>query len=635
MLDGKGGEMMRVIYQKIRVPGFPQDNITYRVDWFDKFGKHACAESGLAMEVSISPLNKPMKKDVLEDWLTNWKESKVFECSARMLSVLSIGDIIRNGIYEKVLDDSMAKACKVKIKEDHDQNLKFCKIKQAGFFQLWPHVGSDNTNCIVFENVEISLPKEGKKLARVVIPCPELLRFYFATSSRLVNLVTQYGGAELIDKLILEKDAEGEIRSKYLLNNELLLTLRRTIPNVDMWAVGRIYKDPIALREVNRVSRSISKDSILNGINPLNPKEGMNQNNDNASKHWFNWVKMGLPFTGSSTLEAYGKYCEETKSLLVLKIVSCTGGFPFSGICLDRENSNLVDDHTSPAEPTNYPMQIESIEKKSDETDEQKAMNLEEGKEPSKKIRTAEKKLKNHNRFLEIKNKTYRRKIKENRKFKSDWKQGPRGEFGQYGTGDGDYKQPIDAVPVIISNGPEPGEQPNGEVNNKSEKERKKAYPYWDELIQTMKELKLEWKDAFEWRTIYTDLGDGVYLQKFCLSSFPSPPKGGKPGKNEKWSYIKLPDGKRLRKLLWIEIVKDGKYSYIAELECLPNEHFGIYIFQYNNGMKASKTELLAVLKLWVLDRRFQKTEKILWSRTHVEHDGAEKLTEKFMRRFK
>lgn len=635
MLDRKGGETMRRIYSRIRVPGFPKDNKLYRVDWFDKFGKNKRVESGFAMQVSISPLREQRYHNVLEDWLTIWQETRVFECSARMLSVLSIGDIIRNGIYEKVLDDSNARTWKIEIKEDHAQTQKFCTIEEAGIVKRWPYIGSDDTNCVVFEDTEIALSAQSEKLARVVIPCPELLRFYFATSSRLVNLVMQHSGEELINKLILEKDAEGEVRSKYLLNNELLLTLRRTIPNVDMWAIGRIYKDPIALREVNRVSRSICKDSILNGINPLNPKEGMNQNNDNASRDWFNWVKMGIPFTGCSTLKAYGKYCVETNSLLVLKIASCTGGFPFSGICLDRENSNLVNDHTNPAEPTNYPRQIDSIEKKSDETDEQKAMQMEEGKDPSKKIRTAEKKLKNHNRFLEIERKTYRRQIKEKRKYKSNRQQGPEVELDQYGTGDGDYNQPIDTVPVIISNGPEPGEQPNGEVNNKSEKERKKAYPYWDELIQTMKELKLEWKDAFEWRTIYTDLGDGVYLQKFCLSSFPSPPKGVKLGKNEKWSYIKLPDGKRLRKLLWIEIVKDGKYSYIAELECLPNEHFGIYIFQYNNGMKASKTELLAVLKLWVLDRRFQKTEKILWSRTHVEHDGAEKLTEKFMRRFK
>ena len=139
---------------------------------------------------------------------------------------------------------------------------------------------------------------------QLVIPCMELIRFYFGSSSSLLS------------KLFLpplERKALYRAASYHKPSGYLHLQLAEDIVAASAADIGRIHLNPMAWRAAARVGASMLKGSMgKQGIHP----------------------RTTFPFEGLTTLKASGKWLpsndREQATFIVFHLRSCSHAFPFS-----------------------------------------------------------------------------------------------------------------------------------------------------------------------------------------------------------------------------------------------------------------------------------------------------------------
>ncbi|MGE4274070.1 MAG: hypothetical protein AB7E31_14610 [Desulfitobacterium sp.] len=306
--------------KEIRITNFPQDDRIWRIDWYDKVSRDPNVSSDPKVNVMISPVDNNTNS-IFDDYTTNWSQSKIITLSISYLNRISIGSTWVNGKLVGLPNrkKDRAYAFKVSIPPQSLEPLFFTLGEELRGIK-WNYMHFYKANCLVFENCRVSFMNKNF-LKKVIFPCPELLRFYFATSTKLVRNVIYYSGSSLMKKLVILIDSEGNIRTDPS-GSPMLLTLKTRIPDGDCWSIARLLTDKIATRETNRLYREFaSKNLMYNNVT---------------------YIKMGFPFSGPSQLNVFGKLSEDGESLLVLNIAFCNADFNFTELVLDRENSNLA-----------------------------------------------------------------------------------------------------------------------------------------------------------------------------------------------------------------------------------------------------------------------------------------------------
>lgn len=597
--------------KEIKIAGLPADDRIWRIDWFDKVLRNPSVESDPLIKVLISP---PYEEDkwpksteppsIFDDYKRDWKHSKVVELPISYLNRISIGSMWRNG---KLVDSPKRKSDKVHLYKIDIQpqcaEPVFTTVSEESIGK-WNYQQFSNSNCIIMENCKASNMNQRGILKRIVIPCSELLRFYFATSTKLVRKIIYHSDDRLWNELILIEDSEGNIRTKPI-GTELLLTLKTLIPNSDCWSIARLWTDETARREVNRLYRSLASSSLMM---------------KKATQ-----IKMGFPFSSSSRLDVYGKMSVDGKTLLVLNIESCDADFNFTRLNLDRENSNLVKNKYG------YAKEVGFSHKSTSNLNDSDNITLSNHNEPTKYVnRRVVKDIKEKPRFSKTKNIDLKRVVKENRKYRNVPGQEVSSSQAQtYGTGDGSYTGNDDHFPIDIVEEHEVAE--NLEITGAktpSGGNRNDARPYFVELIQIMHEFQKQLNAIeFDWNVI--NLPRCIRQKGLILSTFPDP----NPEYGDGSGWLNISKSQR-RRLLWLEIRKKHKFFYIVELDCKPTEHKGIYILKYKDGLQASNEEIRKVMQLWASSDDYctkdglRSAGKLPWDRKTLRHKEPERLYE-------
>lgn len=217
--------------------------------------------------------------------------------------------------------------------------------------------------------------------------------------------------------------------------------------------------------------------------------------------------------------------------------------------------------------------------------------------------------------------------IKENRKYRSASRTPPPTCIGStYGTGDGSYSGDENHHPIDISE--EHTDMDNIELSGvkKPSSNKNDARPYFNELIQIMRELEETYGPSnFAWNAIW--LPKGTRHKELVLSTFPDPMPDY--GTGSKW--LNIIKGQR-RTILWLEVRREKDYTYIVELDCRSTERKGIYILKYKNGNRASNDELRKIMQLWASNNIYctkyglKQHGKMSWDRTTIHHKDPQKL---------
>lgn len=136
----------------------------------------------------------------------------------------------------------------------------------------------------------------------LLIPCWEMVRFYFGSSSNLLKRVA--GG--IFDQRRLWIDHQFDEKTRFL-----KLTLAPDISGASAADIGRIALDPIA-----RESAMIISKTLMDSITSLG----------------YGYTRAVFPFRGRSTLQCIGRWTgitDSENSFVVSQILSCSHAFPF------------------------------------------------------------------------------------------------------------------------------------------------------------------------------------------------------------------------------------------------------------------------------------------------------------------
>jgi hypothetical protein len=230
--------------------------------------------------------------------------------SVGTLPLLRIGDIWRDGKLEARPDYQLETFPDLQIDKSTTSLIKAgLNLNDKGFLlplaeHPW-HLHCTHSYCVMVE-----LPGQ----QRLIIPCVELIRFYFGSSG---NLITKLFMPPL-ERKALYSDAKFDKAS-----GRLSLELAERISGASAADIGRIHMDSVAWRAALHIGTSALAASIARqSIYP----QGL------------------FPFDGETTLVATGKWLplgdQPQSTFLVYSLRSCSHAFPFKSLRYESRAKN-------------------------------------------------------------------------------------------------------------------------------------------------------------------------------------------------------------------------------------------------------------------------------------------------------
>ena len=291
-----------MVSPKIRFPrldSFPRDNKEWRIDWFGDVAYPDRHQSYRHPSILLALSQVPSGVNVNVAVPRTAQRQRQIWVPVGLLIKLRIGDIWRNGHLERRDDGLIHVVRNLKI------NAKTSRVVKAGIdingsdFMLPAsahpgHMRHTKSHCML-----IDLPA-GK---RMVIPCAELIRFYFGSSNWL------------LDKLFKPPLSKMELfrySNYWEINGRLHLRLPPSASGYSASDIGRIALDQLAWRAAVEIGQSLLACSTRGeSAYPITH----------------------FPFAGATDLTVQGEWLPFGKApaqtLLVHSILSCTHPFPF------------------------------------------------------------------------------------------------------------------------------------------------------------------------------------------------------------------------------------------------------------------------------------------------------------------
>jgi hypothetical protein len=192
------------------------------------------------------------------------------------------------------------------------------------FGASWPHVR---------RTLLVGVEQDGDPYA-VMVPTAELVRFYYAPSTRLAQAL--FWGEY--------KDTFDAERSGVYDDGAVKVHLRRWIEDQDAWTLARYICSPVMQREAGRLYKSLQLSQLNSTSLIWEPDQAL---------------ECGFPFEGPTTVQGIflrlsGATPGNPPRWLILCLERCSAPFPFDRVIVDRDNNsasgeNAEDDNLMPA----------------------------------------------------------------------------------------------------------------------------------------------------------------------------------------------------------------------------------------------------------------------------------------------
>ncbi len=423
---------------------------------------------------------------------------------------------------------------------------------------------------------------------KLVIPCSEMFRFYFATSQSLTEKiifgeVQKFTNKNIVNDLVMFIDQKTNEERTKIIDDKLFITLRKSIPDSDAWTLSRIIGEDIAFKEACNIHKTLSFAQM---------------------KGYTLYLKMGFPFNGETNLKVQGKIISldnKKKAFLAFRLLHCTKEFPFENIIVDREIiKGLGKDEQGDKE-------ITWNNKKAEKDKNSKiTSSIESDKSIEAELPTIQ-----ENRFEFLKDKDLIREEKTISMYRQKKSTKEITKVYEQSSSSGEYnKSNVQPIRPRIEN----------------DKIYKTIPAYFEKIILALKILG----NRYDFKCNVCDLDNFTYSDQLKLSTFEI--KGRI--KSNAWVYIDKKI-KRVRKYLLIEIKCNDNYIYLLELERESN-NYGIYFLTRNDNMfgRIGLSELKSLMYLWGKTSSYRGNRDglksknwILNSINHIEVEGEKKLS--------
>lgn len=292
-----------------RISVFPKGPTPWRIDWFGDiaFPDRSVRRKQPSVFIHLSRVTDSRFHDDPDVLLSAQSTvPPIFQrrvwVSVGTLPLLRIGDIWRDGQLDVRPDYELEEFTDIQIDQSTTTLIKAGLNLDEGGFLLPLSEHPWHLQCTQSYCVMVDLP--GSR--RLIIPCMELVRFYFGSSSSLIT------------KIFLPPLARDSLYEKAAMNTrtgQLMLTLAEKMSGASAADIGRLHLEPAAWRAAAHVGASILKASVANqAIYP----------------------QALFPFEGKTTLVASGKWLsfagQPRATFLVYNLRSCAHPFPFRSL---------------------------------------------------------------------------------------------------------------------------------------------------------------------------------------------------------------------------------------------------------------------------------------------------------------
>lgn len=513
--------------QALPISDFPSGNKKYHIYWLGK--------------LSLPPemLSQHTVRVHLKDRHNGYNDGEIHaDVAVGYLPFLSVGSVWQN----KHLVGYDGSYATFKVRFDR-QN---AKIINSG-----EHKGSDYAippfdyglggRSRLLETKCLSIKRRDDPYA-ILIPCWEIIRFYYAQSTALVDTI--FSNTLELDDL---RNPNGTERYS---PESVRIRLRRYFTNIEAPLVARLVFSKYAFGRAKNIMASIER-LIHNEKIPF--------------------PVAYPPFEGKTTIRVRGKWLSK-KRFLVYQLIDCSGPFPFLDLQYDRDNQKINYGEKKPPKITRFPGHKQLRGDKED-TPEGMVRTGEPDKEETLKVLCVNKGC---FKFLDKVNITQvEREITEK---ESDRKlyTGDRQNHQDYSTGQGTHgESDLNRLTLV----PESSEADN-------------VSPALDSFQKILAKLDVKYGVVYNFRRVNNRHPDGNY------SYFPIVKRLRRP---VKWSYIN--EMNRPRRCLIAEIIFEGSYFYLFESEHKPNEKLAIAAIADESESSLDDFTLLNILENCVKNR--------------------------------
>lgn len=292
-----------------RISVFPKDKTNWRIDWFGDIAFPNRLVRRKQPSVLIH-LSRVTDNRFLSDpsVLLSPKCTKPAQFQKRVwvsvgtLALLRIGDIWRDGQLVFRPDYELEKLHNVQISKDSTSLVKAGLNLDEGGFLLPLSEHPWHLQCTMSYCLMVQLPEN----RRMIIPCLELVRFYFGSSSNLLS------------KLFLPPLKRESLFSSAMLDpktRKLQIDLAERMSGASAADIGRVSMDPVAAHAARIIGASCLRASTSSQLI---------------------YPQALFPFEGTTDLIASGKWLSRgdvpRSTFLVYSLRSCSHPFPFRSL---------------------------------------------------------------------------------------------------------------------------------------------------------------------------------------------------------------------------------------------------------------------------------------------------------------
>lgn len=296
------------------IPQLTPDERMWRIDWFGEFHyPPGNSNSQPSFRVAISPVlcDSTDSDAILAATATNLNNQRQISLKVGFLNLVKIGDVWQNGQCISTPDYQTEKFEKLVINKTTANFIK-AGLPIGGKFTLpldehpW-HRLQTMSYCLC-----VALPNE----KRIIIPCVELIRFYFGSSSKLLHL--------LFTRQITPEDF---FKSSHFNNSSghLHLKLAENLSGMSATDIGRMALDNNAWRTARLIFDTCMAASTAR--EPIYPFTG-------------------FPFVGETDLVCKGKWLSNgttpNATFVVYQLKSCSHPFPFKSLSYEAADNKKV-----------------------------------------------------------------------------------------------------------------------------------------------------------------------------------------------------------------------------------------------------------------------------------------------------
>jgi hypothetical protein len=576
-------------------------NLIWRVEWFGEVDLNPQVPSEPTIEVTLIPLREPEINPY-----TIYKES-AYKADARrlvrvgvgLLPCLYIGSLWQGGKQLETpkfapwdFNELLITPQTARITDSYQEPGMITE-------EFYPAASS----CVKAKYLVVDLDAErhdGHQHSKLIIPCVEVARFYYMTSTQLSREIISGGLAtnsnNVFDPRRTRRPGEDGVG---------FVQLRPTTKDINRNIVGRMALSKIANRNARNINSSLIRNALEYDCAVLEARP---------------------PFEGYTDLKVQGRWLRDVNGsyhYLVYQIVSCTAPFPFDQLDWGRDNDGTSAGEKDKSRPIAYAGGVKRPVRLMEQEESERLITSVE--EPSLDYEVVNVELES-DRFPDLRNKRKGKKLRnlENYTRAGQFRSNKPEAITRYSTGAGDHKE-NKVAPFSVT------QREQAKSQEAEEKDRKARLPAgfgnFNDILRELEKL-----GNITASLVLLDAASKDTVIKSC-TFFPI--VGGR--KPIKWSYIDYHQGHR-RQAMIAHIKYDNYHFYLIDAEVKeddPTDRYSMLLLYDSAGLTEVNAERLravlhfAVLERgrWIHDWEFKNLAK---ERFRHDYDAASKYASNF-----